>query len=168
MKARSVCVVGDIAMVPLTKGEYAFVDAEKAHMVSGRNWHLVTAKGKFYAATVTPTDGNRGAKTYLHRFVCQADEGFEVDHINNNGLDNRLDNLRLVSKIQNKQNRSVQKNNKTGVSGVTWVKSKRRWRSEINHNNKRRQLGLFKSKDEAVESVIIAKAQVFEMANMPT
>lgn len=46
------------------------------------------------------------------------DDNHMCDHINRNRLDNRKDNLRVVSRNINAQNRSVRKDNKYGVSGI--------------------------------------------------
>lgn len=72
--------------------------------------------------------GINGTDMYCHRLamliVYGSIEGKEVDHINGNKLDNRLTNLRLVSKSQNMQNMKVKKSNKLGIKGVSAVKNK--------------------------------------------
>lgn len=167
MKARKICIVGDIAMVPLTKGEYAYVDAEKYDIVAGKNWHLVSTKGKLYAATIIPTPENRLAKTYLHRIVLGATAGEEVDHINNNGLDNRSDNLRIVSSFQNHQNRAKQKNNTSGAPCVFWSKKAKKWLGEIQFNGEKISLGLFDSVESAFEAVAKRKSLLYREIEMP-
>jgi len=42
----------------------------------------------------------------------------EIDHINHNKVDNRIDNLRDVDRAKNMRNKSKYKNNKTGFTGV--------------------------------------------------
>src|SRR5690606_18776525 len=48
----------------------------------------------------------------------------DIDHINGDGLDNRLANLRSVSHSINHRNRRLQSNNKSGHTGVFWNKWK--------------------------------------------
>lgn len=57
----------------------------------------------------------------------------EIDHINGNGADNRISNLRLATSAQNNQNRRLSSRNKSGVKGVFRVKSGKPWRVCIGH-----------------------------------
>ncbi len=60
---------------------------------------------------------------YAHRVIWQLvhgpiADGLCIDHIDGNGLNNRIENLRVVSLATNQRNRVVSRNNTTGVSGV--------------------------------------------------
>ncbi|QJT70573.1 UNVERIFIED_ASMBLY: HNH endonuclease [Shigella phage 2019SD1] len=55
-------------------------------------------------------------------------EGMEIDHIWHNRWDNRIENLRLASRLENSKNVSLLKRNKSGRVGVCWRK-KERWRN---------------------------------------
>ena len=83
---------------------------------------------------------------YLHRLVIQAKRGEIVDHINRDKTDNRLINLRIVSKKLNNYNRSV--TNKNG-RGIYFDKCGQRYRACISHKNKTLKLGSFKTAEEA-------------------
>jgi len=64
-----------------------------------------------------------------------------VDHINNNRLDNRLENLQLITQ---RENTSKDKSNGTSkYVGVTWNKKDKRWKSCIRINGKQKYLGYF-------------------------
>lgn len=56
-------------------------------------------------------------------------EGFDVDHINGDKHDNRLENLRLATRSQNMCNRSKTTKNTSGLKGLSWDKHTGRWRS---------------------------------------
>jgi hypothetical protein len=77
-------------------------------------------------------------------------DGMQVDHINRKRDDNRWCNLRLVTGQQNNMNTKMQKNNKSGVTGVFWNNKKLRWVANISFKGKQRYLGSFKNLEEAV------------------
>jgi len=73
-----------------------------------------------------------------------------VDHINRVRDDNRWTNLREVSPLINSRNRSMQSNNTSGVTGVSWYKLRKTWVSKIHIEGKRIYLGYFKDKFDAI------------------
>lgn len=73
----------------------------------------------------------------------------QIDHINGDASDNRIENLRDVDHAENMKNRRVHKNSKSGVIGVYWCKSSGSWRADILVNGKKHHLGRFAKKDAA-------------------
>ena len=74
----------------------------------------------------------------------------QVDHINGIRDDNRWCNLRDVKQSVNQQNqRSPHRDNKSGYAGVCWDKSINKWRAQITVNNKKIHLGIFDDVHEA-------------------
>jgi hypothetical protein len=64
-----------------------------------------------------------------------------VDHINNNSLDNKLENLQIVT---HRKNISKEKKGFTSkYIGVSWYKTKNKWVSTIHFNGKKKHLGYF-------------------------
>jgi len=80
----------------------------------------------------------------------------QIDHINGDKTDNRLENLRLVSRSENCRNTPIRRNNKTGVMGV--VKKGNRWIANI-HNGKQIYLGSFETLEEAAQARKNAEAK---------
>jgi len=64
----------------------------------------------------------------------------DIDHINGDGRDNRLSNLRAVSRTENLRNMPRYKTNTSGLPGVHWNDKKQRWVAQINKRAKRTQL----------------------------
>jgi len=73
-----------------------------------------------------------------------------IDHINNNRIDNRIENLRDVSKTSNNQNIKIaKKNNQTKTLGVSKTNKKTPYRARIFFNGKAKYIGAFSSIKEA-------------------
>lgn len=91
---------------------------------------------------------------YLHQLILGKKDGFEIDHKNNNPLDNREQNLRHATRSQNKMN---QKN----VKGYTWDKENNKWIAQIHFNKKYYNLGRFKNKQDAILARLQAEQKYF-------
>ena len=90
---------------------------------------------------------------YLHRFVLNYYGPDDVDHINGNKLDCRKTNLRVISHSLNTSNQKLSSRNKSGVIGVSYDSTRKKWKSEIKVNKERFNLGRF----ENIEDAIIAR-----------
>lgn len=73
-----------------------------------------------------------------------------IDHIDGNGLNNKLSNLRNVSLSENAKNARLHKSNKSGVCGVSFNKQRRKWCSLIYNNGVKHELGFFNDFFEAI------------------
>ena len=71
----------------------------------------------------------------------------QIDHININKLDNRIENLRVVNHSQNSRNQNKKENCSSKYKGVCWDKNK--WKARISINYKLKHLGLFDNEEEA-------------------
>ena len=84
----------------------------------------------------------------------------EVDHINGVKDDNRLSNLRTVTKTENIQNQTKpQKHNKCGLLGVCYDKESKRFLAQISVYGKQKKLGRFNTKEEAHQAYLTAKRE---------
>lgn len=81
-----------------------------------------------------------------------------IDHINGDMLDNREKNLREVTELENTQNSSLYKNNKTGVHGVYRDKWGN-WYSQIGVGGKKITLGYFYTFDDARDARLRAERE---------
>ena len=83
----------------------------------------------------------------------------EIDHINMDRSDNRIANLRHVTKVQNMRNRGAQANNKVGLKGVCEHKQQPgKYTAQIFINRKKIHLGVFTSPEEAHQAYVQASA----------
>lgn len=73
----------------------------------------------------------------------------DIDHINGIKTDNRIANLRAVSVSENRKNAARRSDNTSGVVGVSWMKSKSRWRARFWDRGREVHIGLFDCKQEA-------------------
>lgn len=73
-----------------------------------------------------------------------------IDHINQDKSDNRLENLRLADQSVNMHNTKVRSTNKSGVTGVSWRADRNKWNARIKVGYKNFNLGLFDKMEDAV------------------
>ena len=81
----------------------------------------------------------------------------QLDHINRNSVDNRIENLRIASKSENMMNRKTFKNSTSGCRGVSWNKHLEKWVVYVDVNKKRKHLGYFDTAEEAHKVFMEAK-----------
>ena len=81
----------------------------------------------------------------------------EIDHINGNRTDNRLCNLRNVTGLENKRNKCIQKNNTSGVTGVSWSTESKKLVVRIQVKGKYLYLGSFINKEDAIATRKVAE-----------
>ena len=88
------------------------------------------------------------------------------DHINNNRLDNRKENLRVVTSQQNAMNMSIKTTNKSGVAGVKKQQYRKvltgKWTATITYKYKPIWLGVYDTFDEAVMSRLMGECRYFK------
>jgi hypothetical protein len=119
-----------------------------ARRVDGNGYIKIQIKGKNYKA-------HRLA--WLMTYEKWPDG--EVDHIDGNGLNNRIENLRDVTKSQNQRNRRINKASTTGVTGVCFHKVKKKYEVSIKSNGRQVYVGAFKTIEEAAAARKAANEQ---------
>ena len=93
---------------------------------------------------------SKGVKLYDYLFPHK--DGLEVDHINLDTFDNRRCNIRYCTHQQNQINQPVQKNNTSGVSGVSWYGPRNKYRARIKVSQQEIHLGYYGTFIEAVQA----------------
>lgn len=92
---------------------------------------------------------HRLAWIYIHGAIPL---GMEIDHKNGDGTDNRICNLRIVTRAENGKNIKKKSNNTSGFNGVSWSREKCKWSAQITVNGKVMSLGRFKNINDAIEA----------------
>lgn len=83
-------------------------------------------------------------------------KGKQIDHRDGNGLNNQIENLRLVNNQQNNCNKNKQINNSSGYKSVSWSKIANKWRAYIVLNKQQIHLGYFTEIIDAANAYNIA------------
>ena len=87
----------------------------------------------------------------------------DLDHIDRDKLNNRIGNLRVVTRAENARNARRRRDNTSGVTGVSWRKRGGRWVSFINADGRRHHLGQF----ESIESATVARRTAERLLGFP-
>lgn len=93
-----------------------------------------------------------GSVCYAHRVIWKLVHGkepAEIDHINGDTSDNRLENLRAAEKSSNARNRKISSNNTSGIVGVGYHPVRAKWLGHIAAQG-RRWRKVFDTRDAAV------------------
>lgn len=136
-------IQGNCVIMYTSKGEPFYVDIEDYDKVKDIYWHIDKdgyVKGKY-----------NGSDVRIHRVIMGYPD-CSVDHIHGEQSrnDNRKENLRLATVSQNAMNIGLKTNNTSGYTGVSWDKSKNKWKAQIGINNKMINLGRFSNLEDAI------------------
>jgi hypothetical protein len=105
-----------------------------------------------------------GKGQYLaHRIIFLYHYGFlpsEIDHMDGNPRNNKIENLRAASHEENIRNSKNYSTNKSGTRGVTWHKRTQKWQVDVQVNKKTCYVGIYEDK-ELAELVSIEARNLF-------
>ena len=146
--------------IHLTKGKVAIVDDTDFEGLSQWKWHAKLSCGLWYAARAVTMAG-RKITIRMHRLITNASDGMEVDHIDGDGLNNLRQNLRIVTRNQNRFNSRVRVDNTSGYKGVSLNKRTGRWVAWIGYYGKHKNLGYFATPEMAAQAYDAAARELF-------
>lgn len=120
--------------------------------------------GKKYWVMKVPCNGKR-YDLIVHRIIFLLkdkllDPDKEVDHIDNNSLNNNPDNLRESLHSQNMHNSKTPINNTSGYKGIFWHKASGKWEVRIRLNGKLCNFGLHEKIDDAIKVAMKARKEL--------
>lgn len=144
--------------IPISKGLETIIDIddyEKLKNAGLLRWNAQKCGKRFYVSK-----NSKNKKIYLHRYIMNCPDGFCIDHINGNSLDNRKLNLRICSFRENSRNVKKQ-----SFKGITKTKNGK-YQVQIQHNGRHIVIGVFSVESEAARVYDFAAAMLFgEFAN---
>ena len=134
----------DFSLIVIGGKEVLFSECDR-HFFEKKTRLKASSCGKtFYAANGSGT---------IHRLIMGLvpNDGFEVDHINHNTLDNRRENLRVCTKSENQRNkRSMPGTSK--FKGVFWHSAARKWAACITESGRNKYIGVFNVEEDAARA----------------
>jgi hypothetical protein len=131
-----------------------YIDEEDYHLVNKYKWSLQKVSHLFYVIRREYIN-KKLIITFLHNQILNIipNNQYEIDHIDNNGLNNQRNNLRKCTHAENMMHKKIYKNNKSGFKGIYLnknPKSNQKWISQIRINKIKKTKYHF-TKEEAIK-----------------
>jgi hypothetical protein len=115
---------------------------------------------------ITIKKGQNKKTIAVHKLVYETFVGrydsvrFQIDHIDNDKLNNSLDNLQILTCRENSAKRSKALKKTSAYTGVSWCRYKQKWMSQIKINSKSKYLGRYDIEEDAARAYQAARAKV--------
>jgi len=126
-----------MAKIKLNNNKYAIVDDFNFESLNKWKW---TCDSNGYAVRhelKSEYGNNKRKMVKMHKFIMNTPIGKLTDHINQNRLDNRVENLRVVDNHINQRNSKLGASNTSGYKGVYWDSKYKKWCARITVYGKR-------------------------------
>lgn len=130
--------------ITLDNGMFALVGDIDFISLSEYQWYAREKRpGIWYAARHKKIDGKM-REIFMHREILglKRGDGLQSDHIDQNGLNNQRNNLRICTGVGNMKNRGSQKNSSSKYKGVSYYRKSNKWMAQIVSDGKFYYLGL--------------------------
>ncbi|SPF55707.1 AP2 domain-containing protein (modular protein) [Candidatus Desulfosporosinus infrequens] len=135
---------GNYMIGAFPNGKMFMFDLDDCQKVLSHTWHLDN-KGYVFACIDHKL-------TRMHRYLMNAPDGLDIDHIKGVRTDNRKSNLRFATQTENRRNKRVRKDSISGVKGVYYDKRFNKYRAGIRIDGRQIHLGYYSTLLKASES----------------
>lgn len=147
--------------IMLINDNKVIIDIEDIEKIKEHHWYLNGRDKHRYARSK-----RNGKIILLHRLIMNVlnedTKTMQIDHINGNTLDNRKQNLRIVTPHQNALNKNKIDYGNNRHNGVHYLKRNKKWRAYITYNGKWIHLGVYDTEEEAINARIEAEKKYFK------
>lgn len=153
---------GDVRLIPLTEGLYAYVDTADYEWLSKWNWH--TTSGGY------PARSGKGKQIFMHREIMQPPEKMVVDHVDGNKANCCRFNLRTCTRKENQANLRKQRGTCSRFKGVSYNKRRRKYFAQCDFGGNHRWLGFFNEEVDAARAydrAAVEESGEFARVNFP-
>lgn len=150
-KQNEIIFCDDYAKIKLSNcDEFALIDKDDVDKAKQYYWH----KSRFGYVKTNKSDGKNHKGLRLHRLIIDnVPDGLTVDHINQNKLDNRKSNLRVVNQmVNNNNNYKTKARSNTGLKYI-YLNPNNRYSVHYSRYGKNYWVGIFKTLSEAKEKL---------------
>lgn len=137
-------------IISLTQGKVALVDDWAYPFLARWKWMYKPSTYTGYAARDIGTRKSK-KRIYMHQVVMLSFNGTEIDHIDQNGLNNQVENLRIATRSLQMFNSHIRCNNKSGIRNVTWIPNRKLWCVRMLWEGRYRFMGYFKALADAAK-----------------
>jgi hypothetical protein len=133
-RPRPATPAGEVRMIPLGDGCYAYVDAADYEWLSRYHWRLCGAYAGRY---------ENGQTILMHREIMRPAKGMVVDHVDGNKANNCRSNLRVCTRLENQRNKRKNTNSSSRFKGVYWDKRYGKWYARCRYKGVNYGLGCY-------------------------
>lgn len=146
--------------ISLTQGQVALVDDDMFEELNQFKWCVHKKPNTFYAKRIL--EGTR-RPLFMHHVLLPKKEGYEIDHIDRDGMNNQRENLRYATHSQNIANCMTKRT--YGYKGISFDRStvfrSKRWQAAIRKDQKAYYLGRYETPIEAAQAYDRAAVKLF-------
>ena len=136
------------------KDKRIIVDLNNVEKIKNLKWSI---DSKGYPVTTI----NKTQKVRMHRYILNIEDDVTVDHKNKNRMDNREENLRIATNSNNNANKSKQRNNTSGFTGV-FLNKDNKWQVNIQYYKEKFNLSTYNDKNIAISVRLQGEKIIFK------